>query len=81
MTRAELGFGILIKVIALLVIIAIITIVITKINSKTINQIQNIYLGKLENSDESIQDAMQYLGLTNGIKQQLNRKNPSKHDC
>lgn len=81
MTRAELGFGILIKVIALLVIIAIITIVITKINSKTINQIQNIYLGKLENIDESIQDAMQYLGLTNGIKQQLNRKNPSKHDC
>ena len=74
MTGAELGFGILIKVIALLVIIAIITIVITKINSKTINQIQNIYLGKLENSDESIQDAMQYLGLTNGIKQQLNGK-------
>lgn len=74
MTGAELGFGILIEVIALLVIIAIITIVITKINSKTINKIQNIYLGKLENSDESIQDAMQYLGLTNGIKQQLNGK-------
>ena len=77
MTRAELGFGILIKVIALLVIIAIITIVITKINSKTINQIQNIYLGKLENSSESIQNAMQYLELTNGIKQQLNE---DKHE-
>lgn len=74
MTGAELGFGILIEVIALLSIVAVITIIITKINSKTINKIQNIYLGKLENSDESIQDAMQYLGLTNGIKQQLNGK-------
>ena len=77
MTRAELGFGILIEVIALLSIVAVITIIITKINSKTINKIQNIYLGKLENSDESIQDAMQYLGLTNGIKQQLNE---DKHE-
>ena len=30
---------------------------------------QNVYIGKLANSDSSIKDAMKYLKLTNGIEQ------------
>lgn len=72
MTGAELGFGILIGVIVLILIVSIVTVVVTKVSSKEINNIRNVYLGKLENSDSSIQSAMKYLKLTNGIKQQLN---------
>lgn len=72
MTGAELGIGILIGVIALILTVFIITAVIIKASSKEINDTRNVYLGKLENSDSSIQSAMKYLKLTNGIKQQLN---------
>lgn len=72
MTGAELFFGILIGVIMLILIISIITVVVTKINVKEINNIRNVYLGKLANSDASIQNAIKYLKLTNGIKQSLN---------
>lgn len=69
MTGAELGFGILIGVIALILVVSIVTIVVTKANSKEINSMRNVYLGRLANSDASIQNAMKYLKLTNGIKQ------------
>lgn len=71
MTGTELIFGILAGVLILLLIVAIITVVVIEINAKEINNIRNIYLGKLANSDASIQNAMKYLKLTNGIKQQL----------
>ena len=66
MTGVELGFGILIGVI---VLILVVTVAVTKANSKEINSMRNVYLGRLENSDASIQNAMKYLKLTNGIKQ------------
>lgn len=69
MTGAELGFGILIGVIALILVVSIVTVAVTKANSKEINSMRNVYLGKLANSDASIQNAMKYLKLTNGIKQ------------
>lgn len=69
MTGAELGFGILIGVIALILVVSVVTVVVTKANSKEINSMRNVYLGRLTNSDASIQNAMKYLKLTNGIKQ------------
>ncbi len=69
MTGTELGFGILIGVIALILVVSMVTIVVTKANSKEINSMRNVYLGRLANSDASIQNAMKYLKLTNGIKQ------------
>lgn len=69
MTGAELGFGILIGVIALILVVSVVTVAVTKANSKEINSMRNVYLGRLENSDASIQNAMKYLKLTNGIKQ------------
>ena len=72
MTGAELGFGILIGMIALILSVVLITFVATKVNSKEIKNMKNVYIGKLANSDSSIQNAMKYLELNNGIKQQLN---------
>lgn len=69
MTGAELEFGILIGVIALILVVSVVTVVVTKANSKEINSMRNVYLGRLTNSDASIQNAMKYLKLTNGIKQ------------
>lgn len=69
MTGAELGFGILIGVIALILVVSVVTVAVTKVNSKEINSMRNVYLGRLANSDASIQNAMKYLKLTNGIKQ------------
>ncbi|MCM1120557.1 MAG: hypothetical protein NC543_14490 [bacterium] len=74
MTGAELGFGILAGVIVLIFAVTVVTEVVTKASSKEISDMRNVYLGKLENSDSSIQNAMEYLKLTNGIKQKLNRE-------
>lgn len=71
MTGAELIFGILAGVVVLILIVFVITFVVTKANSKEINNMRNVYLGRLANSDSSIQNAMKYLKLTNGVKQQL----------
>lgn len=72
MTISELSFGIIIGLILLIFIVTCITVVVTKSSHKYINNIHNIYLGKLENSDASIQSAMKYLKLTNSITQYLN---------
>lgn len=72
MTGAQLGLGILVGVIVLILLVSVVTVMITKLNSKGLNDIHNVYLEKLVNSDASIQNAMKYLELTNGIKQQLN---------
>lgn len=50
-------------------VVGIITIITIRTNVKTINNMQNVYIGKLANSDSSIKDAMKYLKLTNGIEQ------------
>lgn len=57
------------KEMAALIVVSVVTAAVTKANSKEINSVRNVYLGRLENSDASIQNAMKYLKLTNGIKQ------------
>ena len=68
MVGIEIGLGIIGGLIGIILIVLVITLVIIKINSKEIKKIENIYLGKLTNSDASIHNAMKYLKLTNGIK-------------
>jgi len=75
MTGAELGVGIITGITALISIVSVATAMITKINTKEIKSMRNVYLGKLANSDASIQDAMKYLELTNGLKQLNGEKN------
>lgn len=65
----ELGLGIIVLILLFFIITTEIT---KKIHSKKISNMKNIYLGKLTNSDSPIYNAMKYLKLTNGIKQQLN---------
>ena len=72
MAGVELVSGILIGIITLITVISIVTVIVVKVNSKRISNIHNVYLRKLTNSDASIQDAMNYLKLTNGIEQKLN---------
>lgn len=72
MTGLELVVGILAGVNVLILIVLAVTVVVTRVNSREINSVRNVYLRKLENSDSSIQNAMKYLKLTNGIKQQVN---------
>lgn len=69
MTITEMIIWIIVGTAVFVLLAVIITIITTKINSKKIENVQNIYLGKLSNSDLSIQDAMKYLKLTNGIRQ------------
>lgn len=64
----HLGFGILIGLIVLILVVFVVTVVVTKVNSNEINSMQNVYLGELESGDESIQNAMKYLKLTNGVE-------------
>lgn len=68
MTGIEIGLGIICGLVAIVLIALAITSVIIKISSKEINKVENIYLGRLANSDASIHNAMKYLKLTNGIK-------------
>lgn len=72
MTVTELGLGILAGIGILILSVYIITVIVTKASSKEINNMRNVYLGKLANSDSSIRNAMKYLKLTNGIEQYLN---------
>lgn len=68
MTRAQLGLGILVGVIALILLVSVVTVMITKLNSKELNGTHNMYLNGIDSSDDSIQNAMKYLELTNGRK-------------
>lgn len=70
MTGAELGM--VVGVLALFFVVFIVTVVVTKANSKEIINLQNVYLVRLANSDASIRNAMKYLKLTNGIISQSN---------
>lgn len=74
MTGIELGLGILVGIVVLILIVLLVTVVVTKMNSKEIYNMRNVYIGRLENGDLSIQNAMKYLKLTNGIKQQNGEK-------
>lgn len=69
MNGAEIVLWILFGLVMLIVFISFITFVIYKSASQHIKQFSNIYLGKLENTDASIQQAMKYLKLTNSINE------------
>ncbi len=61
--------SIFVGLILLVFIVGIITVLTVRTNARAINNMQNVYIGRLANSDSSIKDAMQYLKLTNGIEQ------------
>ncbi len=69
MSGVEIGLGIIIGLAILMAVVFLVTLLIKKTDTKEAGIIKNVYLGRLENSDSFIQDAMKYLKLTNGIKQ------------
>lgn len=69
MTATELILGTFSVIAIILVIVTIITMIITKTSTKEIQTVKNVYIEKLANSDSSIQNAMKYLKLTNGLEQ------------
>lgn len=68
MTGNELFLGIVIGMTVLLLVVFLITLIVTKSEKESINSIDNMFLGKLANTDSSIQEAMKYLKLTNSIE-------------
>lgn len=72
MAGVEIGLGIVCGLVVIVLLALAITSIIIKISSREIDKVENIYLGKLANSDASIHNAMKYLKLTNGIKKQSN---------
>ncbi|MBR2408369.1 MAG: hypothetical protein IKB07_05375 [Lachnospiraceae bacterium] len=67
MTGVEMVMGVLLGLVGLLGVVALITLFITKLNAQKVNEIKNIYLCKMVNTDSSIQDAIRYIKLTNGV--------------
>ncbi len=61
--------SVFVGLILIVLVVGIITAVTVCTNARTINNMQNVYIGRLANRDSSIKDAMQYLKLTNGIEQ------------
>ena len=61
--------SIFVGLILLVFIVGIITVLTVRTTARAINNMHNVYIGRLANSDSSIKDAMQYLKLTNGIEQ------------
>lgn len=70
MMEAELIVGVII--IISFSIITFLTCIVVKMHYKKEKHIRNVYLCKLANTDSSIQNAMEFLKLTNGIEQKLN---------
>lgn len=81
---SEIGLleGIMISLTVFMAIILVITGIVFAAKRKIEKSLSNMYLCKLANSDSSIERAMEYLELTNGIKQsngaQINDRNSSR---
>ena len=71
MTIWELGLNVVVGLLIIISIVAIITIISNILNKTDLksSNMENIFLGKLSNSDSSIEDAVEFLKLTNGINQ------------
>jgi hypothetical protein len=70
MTIGELGLNVAVGLLIIISIVALITIIVNIVNNTyTKSNPKNIFLGKLSNSDSSIEDAARFLKLTNGINQ------------
>ncbi len=71
MTIGELGLNVVVGLLIIISIVAIITIISNILNKTDMksSDMENIFLGKLSNSDSSIEDAVEFLKLTNGINQ------------
>ena len=67
MNGTEIFIGVIIGCIAILFVVIITYIVLTIIISKS-HMYQKLFLGKLVNSDCYMNESMQHLSLTNGIK-------------
>lgn len=75
MTGIEMIWEILTGLAAVVAAVGLITAIVTKLSIKNISGTRNIYLGKMSNSDLSIQEAIKYLKLTNGISMDANGEN------
>lgn len=70
MTIGELGLNVMVGLLIIILIVALITIIANIVNKEQKkSDMENIFLGKLSNSDSSIEDAVHFLKLTNGINQ------------
>lgn len=65
---------IVIGVILLLFIVFVITIIERRLHPTTVDNFKDIFIGKLENTDASISDAIQHLKLINSIKDEYEEK-------
>lgn len=74
MSGIEMVLWVSVGVTILLGIAAIITFVFTKLNAKEIDSMKIVYLGKMSNTDTSIQDAVKFMKLTNGIGGNLSER-------
>lgn len=72
MTGVEMLFEILAGLAGVIAFVGLITAIVTKLCLKKVDNTRNIYLGKMSNSDLSIQEAIKYLKLTNGISMNVN---------
>lgn len=68
MTLGNLCVGIGIGLSIVIIIVSVISLLFYFISFKKIERTKNIYLSKLANTDSSISNAVKYLKLTNGIK-------------
>lgn len=72
MAGIEMILEILFGLAGVLALVGFITAIVTKMNYKKMDNIRNIYLGKMSNTDLPIQEAIKYLKLTNGINMNTN---------
>lgn len=75
MEGVEMVFEILTGLAGVVAFVGLISAIVTKLCLKNVGSTRNIYLGKMSNSDLSIQEAIKYLKLTNGISMNVNGEN------
>lgn len=68
MSGLELVLATIIGLLVLVLFVALVTGIVIKIQKEKIFNMENLYLGKMSNTDSPIQDAVEFLKLTNGIK-------------
>lgn len=78
MAGADMIWEILIGLVVVLVGVGIITIVVTKMSFRKDHKTRNIYLGKMSNTDLSIQEAIKFIKLTNGINVNADGENENE---
>lgn len=74
MSEPQIVFGILIGILVLILFVSITTFIVYHLGTKKVSKLTPRYLGRLENTDASIQQAMNFLELTNSITKNFKGK-------